>query len=87
MSHVVMYSTSWCPFCAMAKRLLEEKGQSYQEIDVEAVSGSRQEMIEKSGRHSVPQIFVGDRHLGGFDDLMALEQRGALDSILAGGAA
>ena len=71
----------------MAKRLLEEKGQSYQEIDVEAVSGSRQEMIEKSGRHSVPQIFVGDRHLGGFDDLMALEQRGALDSILAGGAA
>ena len=84
MTQVVMYSTSWCPFCAMAKRLLDEKGQSYEEIDVEAVAGSRQEMIEKSGRRTVPQIFVGKHHVGGFDDLMALESQGRLDGLLAG---
>jgi glutaredoxin 3 len=87
MTQVVMYSTSWCPYCAMAKRLLEEKGQTYEEIDVEAVPGSRQEMMEKSGRHTVPQIFVGTHHVGGFDDLMALESQGKLDGLLAGGEA
>ena len=86
MTQVVMYSTSWCPFCAMAKRLLEEKGQTYEEIDVEAVAGSRQEMMEKSGRHTVPQIFVGAHHVGGYDDLMAMEAQGKLDGLLAGGA-
>jgi glutaredoxin 3 len=86
MTQVVMYSTSWCPFCAMAKRLFEEKGQTYEEIDVEAVAGSRQEMMEKSGRHTVPQIFVGAHHVGGYDDLMAMEAQGKLDGLLAGGA-
>jgi len=87
MSQVVMYSTSWCPYCAMAKRLLDEKGQTYEEIDVEVVAGSRQEMVEKSGRHTVPQIFVGTRHVGGYDDLMALESQGRLAGVLAGGEA
>jgi glutaredoxin 3 len=71
----------------MAKRLLEEKGQSYEEIDVEAVPGSRQEMLAKSGRHTVPQIFVGTHHVGGYDDLVALESQGKLEDLLAGGEA
>ena len=88
MSQVVMYSTSWCPYCAMAKRLFEDKGQAYEEIDVEVVAGSRQEMMDKSGgRQTVPQIFVGAHHVGGFDDLMALESQGKLEGLLAGGEA
>ena len=83
----VIYSTSWCPFCAMAKSLLTQKGQDYEEIDVEAVPGSREEMMERSGRHTVPQIFVGSQHVGGYDDLAALEARGQLDGLLAGGEA
>ena len=86
-STIVMYSTSWCPFCAMAKNLLAQKGQDYEEIDVEAVPGSREEMVERSGRQTVPQIFVGDHHVGGNDDLVALERQGELDALLAGGAA
>jgi len=87
MTEVVMYATSWCPYCAMAKSLLARKGQSFEEIDVEAVPGSRQEMMQRSGRRTVPQIFVGDHHVGGYDDLAALESRGELDGLLAGGAA
>ena len=83
---VVIYSTSWCPYCAMAKDLLSQKGQVYEEIDVEVVAGSRQEMMQRSGRRTVPQIFVGEHHVGGYDDLAALEQRGELDGLLAGGA-
>jgi len=86
MAEVVMYATSWCPYCAMAKSLLAQKGQSFEEIDVEAVPGSRQEMMQRSGRRTVPQIFVGDHHVGGYDDLAALESQGKLDELLAGGA-
>ena len=86
MSEIVMYATSWCPYCAMAKRLLEQKGHAYEEIDVEAVSGGREEMMQRSGRRTVPQVFVGTHHIGGYDDMMALETQGELDRVLAGGA-
>jgi len=79
-----MYSTDWCPYCARARRLLASKGASVEEIDVEATPARRTEMITRSGRRSVPQIFIGDTHVGGSDDLAALEAAGKLDSLLAG---
>jgi glutaredoxin 3 len=81
---VTMYATGWCPYCARARALLERKGVRWQEIDVEAEPGRRAEMIEKSGRRSVPQIFIGERHVGGSDDLHELERNGQLDALLAG---
>lgn len=80
---VVMYTTSWCPYCARARKLFDDKGVKYTEIDVEAVDGARAEMQQRAGRTSVPQIFVGDRHLGGYDDTSALDRRGELDPLLA----
>jgi glutaredoxin 3 len=82
---VVMYTTSWCPYCSRAKQLFTSKGVAFTEIDVEEVAGARDEMRARSGRTSVPQIFVGDRHLGGYDDTAALDARGELDPLLAGG--
>ncbi len=84
MPSIEMYVTQWCPYCAMAKRLLAGKGREWTEIDVGTGSGRRAEMMERSGRRTVPQIFVGDRHVGGFDDLEALERAGTLDALLAG---
>ena len=81
---VLMYTTSWCPYCTRARRLFERKGVPFTEIDVDEVDGARAEMQRRSGRTSVPQIFVGDRHLGGFDDTRALDERGELDPLLAG---
>ncbi|MGH0031523.1 MAG: glutaredoxin 3 [Myxococcota bacterium] len=83
MPEITMYATSWCGFCAMARRLLESKGQRWEEIDVDAIAGSRDEMIERSGRRTVPQIWIGDRHVGGYDDLAALESAGELDALLS----
>lgn len=80
---VVMYTTSWCPYCARARRLFEEKGVPFTEIDVEEVPGAREQMRARSGRHTVPQIFIGELHLGGFDDTRALDQKGELDRLLA----
>jgi glutaredoxin 3 len=77
-----MYSTKSCPYCNMAKRLLTEKGQEWNEIDVEAAPERRDEMIERSGRRTVPQIFIRDEHIGGFDELSALERAGKLDALL-----
>jgi len=80
MSNVVLYTTIFCPFCTRAKRLLDAKGVSYNEIDVGMDAAKRQEMLDRAGgRHTVPQIFIGDRHLGGSDELVALEQAGELD--------
>ena len=79
---VVMYATGWCPYCQRARALLQSKGVAFTEIDIEAVDGSRDEMRARSGRTSVPQIFIGDRHLGGFDDTKALDDRGELDPLL-----
>jgi thioredoxin reductase (NADPH) len=83
MPEIVMYSKSWCPYCDRAKHLLAEKGQEWTEIDVESDPSRRDEMIERaSGRRTVPQIFIGDRHVGGFEELKALEDEGALDDLL-----
>lgn len=79
-----MYATGWCPYCARARKLLAGKGVEWHEIDVEAEPGRRAEMIERSGRRTVPQIFVGDRHVGGSDDLQDLDRQGELDRLLGG---
>lgn len=81
---VTMYATGWCPYCARARALLERKGVQWHEIDVEAEPEKRVEMMQRSGRRTVPQIFVGERHVGGSDDLHDLEARGELDALLAG---
>ena len=82
MASIVMYKTSWCPYCDRAKNLLTQKGQTWSEIDIEESPDKRAEMIERTGRTSVPQIFVGDVHVGGFDELAALDKAGKLDALL-----
>ena len=82
MPQITMYSKSWCPYCDRAKHLLREKGQTWTEIDIEEQPEKRTEMVERSKRTTVPQIFVGDQHVGGFDDLAALEHAGKLDALL-----
>ncbi len=79
---IVMYLRQTCPFCVMAKRLLAEKGWEWTEIDIQQDPERRAEMIERSGRHTVPQIFIGDEHIGGFDDLAVLDAAGQLDDLL-----
>jgi glutaredoxin 3 len=79
---VVMYTTSWCPYCARARRVLAAKNVSIEEIDVESAPARRTEMQNRSGRRSVPQIFIGDHHVGGSDELLALEAAGKLDGLL-----
>jgi glutaredoxin 3 len=79
---VVIYTTPWCPFCVRAKQLLGNKGVQYTDIDVAAEPARRQEMIEKSGRTTVPQIWIDDRHVGGCDELYALERQGRLNELL-----
>ena len=83
MRPVTIYTTSWCPYCAAAKGLLKRKRAEFREIDIDAVEGAREEMIERAGRTSVPQIFVGEEHVGGCDDLHALDRAGRLDPLLA----
>lgn len=81
---VTIYTTTTCPYCLRAKALLQKKGVDYHEINVEGTS-IREAMIAKSGgRKTVPQIFIGDFHVGGCDDLYLLEQEGKLDSLLRG---
>ncbi len=83
MPEIIVYSKGWCPYCDMAKRLLTQKGQDWTEIDVETEYARLEEMVERSGgRRSVPQIFIGGEHVGGFDDLKALEDAGKLDALL-----
>lgn len=79
---IVMYATGWCPYCERARQLLARKGASFEEIDVDTAPERRREMIERSGRTSVPQIFIGATHVGGCDDLYALEARGGLDALM-----
>jgi glutaredoxin 3 len=76
-----MYSTGWCSFCARARALLERKGIAVREIDAEDAE-QRAEMIQRSGRRSVPQIFIGSRHIGGYEELYTLERSGELDTML-----
>ena len=83
MSKVQIYTTNWCPYCNAAKALLDDKGVVYDEIDVTDPT-LRMDMIQRAhGRRTVPQIFIGAQHVGGYDDLSALERRGQLDPLLA----
>ena len=82
MKSVKVYTTPYCPFCVRAKRLLERKGVAYEEIDVASDDMARAQLAERTGRRTVPQIFIGDAHVGGSDDLHALEEQGKLDALL-----
>ncbi|MBU6444872.1 MAG: glutaredoxin 3 [Alphaproteobacteria bacterium] len=84
MPKITVYTTPICPYCSRAKALLKKKGAEFEEIDVYMDADLRAEMEEKSGRRTVPQIFVGDTHVGGCDDLYALDAAGGLDPLLAG---
>ncbi|MEW6353724.1 MAG: glutaredoxin 3 [Pseudomonadota bacterium] len=82
MAQIVVYSTGLCPYCVRARRLLDAKGVAYRELRVDEQPALRAEMETKSGRRSVPQIFIGDYHVGGFDELWSLEQSGRLSALL-----
>ncbi len=85
MVDIVIYSSEVCPYCVRAKDLLKRKGQSWVEINISQQPERRAEMVEKSGgRQTVPQIFIGAHHVGGCDDLYALDKAGGLDALLAG---
>lgn len=87
MARVLMYCTATCPYCRSAERLLERKGvQDVERVRVDLESARRAEMMRKSGRRTVPQIWIGGRHVGGCDDLYALEEAGELDRLLAAAA-
>ena len=81
-SAVTMYSTRLCPYCIRAKALLESKNVNYTDIGVDAQPALRREMMQRSGRRTVPQIWIDDRHIGGYDELALLERRGELDGLL-----
>ena len=83
MAKVLMYSTGVCPFCLMAERLLKSKGAEIEKVRVDLEPARRDEMIERTGRRTVPQIYVGARHIGGYDELAALDRAGGLDSLLS----
>lgn len=82
MPHVVIYSSDWCPYCIRAKHLLTSKGVAFDEIKVDGKPDVRAEMTRKARQTSVPQIWIGDHHVGGCDDLYALERAGKLDALL-----
>ena len=83
MPEILIYTTKICPYCVMAKRLLDKKGAAYTEINVDNQADLREEMMRKTKRRTVPQIYIGDLHIGGFDDLYALERHKKLDALLA----
>jgi glutaredoxin 3 len=83
MARVVMYTTQYCPYCVRAKALLRHKGVPFEEIDVGADDVLREEMVAASGRRTVPQIFINDAPIGGFDELKVLDDHGELDRLLA----
>ncbi len=81
---VTVYVTEWCPYCRRAKDLLTKKGTTFNEINVDEAPKFREEMIARSSRRTVPQIFIGEKHVGGCDDLFALEEAGQLDQLIQG---
>ena len=83
MARVRMYTTAVCPFCQMAERLLQSKGAEIDKVRVDLDPSERAAMMEKTGRRTVPQIYIGDTHVGGYDDLAALDRAGKLDPLLA----
>ncbi len=80
---VVMYSTRFCPYCVRARNLLDNKRVEYTDISVDSRPDLRREMTARSGRHTVPQIWIGELHVGGYDDLALLDRQGRLDQLLA----
>lgn len=82
MPRIIMYTTAICPYCNNAKKLLQEKGATWEEIRVDTNPDLRNEMMEKSGQRTVPQIWIGEQHVGGFTDLWALDKAGKLDPLL-----
>ena len=82
MAKIEIYTTPWCGYCARAKGLLEKKGAAYQDTDVMEDAATRAEMRERSKRSTVPQIFINGQHIGGSDDLLALDAAGKLDRLL-----
>lgn len=82
MSKVVIYCTASCPFCLMAKRLFDGKGVAYESIDIGNDRQKWADLEALTGRNTVPQVFIGDRHIGGFDDLSAADKRGEIDPLL-----
>ncbi|MGI9290488.1 MAG: glutaredoxin 3 [Gammaproteobacteria bacterium] len=83
MASVKMYTTQWCGYCAAARELLRSKGVKFEDIDVDADQALRQEMTEKSGGSTVPQVFINNKPVGGYTDIAALEQQGKLDELLS----
>ena len=81
---ITVYLAGWCPYCQRARQLLTNKGVVFSEIDVDEDAAFRREMIARSGRRTVPQIFIGERHVGGCDDLFALDGSGELDRLIQG---
>lgn len=85
MQKITIYTTMLCPYCVMAKRLLKQKGVAFEEINVGMSAAKRAEMQSRAGgRHTVPQIFIGEQHIGGCDELYALDKQGGLDPLLQG---
>jgi len=80
--NVVVYTQAFCGYCAAARKLLKQKGVAFEEIDVTLSAARRREMTDRSGRRTVPQIFIGAEHIGGYDDIAKLEQDGRLDDML-----
>ena len=83
MAKITIYTTPICPYCVRAKQLFQRKGVSYDEIDVSRNQELRQQLVQQTKQRTVPQIFINEQHIGGCDDLYALERQGALDSLLA----
>jgi glutaredoxin 3 len=81
---VTVYVADWCPYCSRAKNLLAQKNVAFNEINVDDEPKFREEMIARSNRRTVPQIFIGEKHVGGCDDLFALEESGELDRLIQG---
>ena len=85
MAPVTMYSTAYCPYCTMAERLLTARGvATIDKIRIDTDPARRSEMMSRTGRRTVPQIYIGERHVGGYDDLVSLDRAGGLDPLLAG---
>lgn len=84
MTEILIYTTAYCPYCISAKELLEKKKVSYTEIRIDTQPELREEMISRSGRHTVPQIFINNQPIGGCDDLYDLDKKGKLDQLLRG---
>lgn len=84
MAKIVIYTSAFCGYCSAAKNILQRKGAGFSEIRIDQTAGARDEMMELSGRRTVPQIFIDDQHVGGHDDLLALDRSGELEPMLSG---